>query len=114
MRDKEASPDGDVIITVRRQWNSPLRADYRLADVRRPHWSQVSGGVDAPSPYPMLSAYVQCDEMLAGELAHAGVHGPCPHSIKVCVTQVDNDRATYRRLAALAGPKPQRTERTRL
>jgi hypothetical protein len=105
MSDQEQVP---AKVRVRRQWNDYRVALYHVTDVSGFHWSDLSGGVCNRSPYPMLCGYVTCDAMLDGELAHSGSHGPCPHRVKVCITQVDNDRSTYRRLAAAAGPKPSR------
>jgi hypothetical protein len=54
----------------------------------------------------MVYGYVMCDAMLDGELAHSGVHGDCPHRIKVVVVAKDNSTAVMRRVRELAGPKP--------
>lgn len=40
-----------------------------------------------------------------GEIAHSGVHGRCPHNIKVCVTKTDNV-GLWDQLIALVGEKP--------
>jgi hypothetical protein len=37
-----------------------------------------------------LHAYVWCDKMIGGELAHSCQHGAGPHDIKVCIVKKDN------------------------
>ena len=93
-------------VWVRRQWNDWRRALYRLADLEDVHWTDLSGGTRAPAPRYFLHGYVWCDGMLEGELAHSGMHGQCPHHVKVCVIKKDNQPATIRRLMEQAGPEP--------
>ena len=50
-------------------------------------------------------AYVSCDKALSGEVAHSGVHGDCPHRIKVCILKIDNPD-TYDYVKSRAGEKP--------
>ena len=95
--------DENPLVTVRRHWNDWRQADYRLAAVHRSHWDTVSGGVGKKSPHRMLYAYVECDAMEAGELAHTCEHGPPPHLIKVCVVKKDNNAAVYQELMRRAG-----------
>ena len=45
---------------------------------------------------------------------HSGVHCPCPHFIKVCITRKGNDPEVFERLAQQAGPKPFSCRRDRL
>lgn len=95
----------DTVVWVRRQSNDRRRAGYRLADVSWPHWSTISGGVQARANRPYVHAYVMCDAEVAGELAHSCQHGEGPHRIKVCIVAVDNDgtrSAVMRHLRALA------------
>ncbi len=93
-------------VWVRRQWNDWRLALYRVDQLENVHWDRISGGVEAVAPQPFLHGYVMCTEMLEGELGHSGVHGPCPHRIKVCITKKGNDRAVFDRLVEMAGPKP--------
>ena len=78
------------VVWVRRQWNDDRDGKYRLAEVAGWHLSTESGGINQNAPRPFIHAYVQCDKMIQGELAHSGAHGPCPHRIKVCVTKKMN------------------------
>jgi hypothetical protein len=98
----------DTCVWVRRQWNDHRQALYRLEDIRGLHWDSVSGGVRAKAPQQFLHGYVDCDAMLEGEIAHSGLHGPCPHSIKVCVLKKDNDPKVYRLLEKDAGERTSR------
>lgn len=82
--------DTGPIVWVRRQWNDGREAAYRIGDVSGWHWSNVSGGVQAKANRSYLHAYVLCDGMIEGELAHSGQHGKCPHRIKVCITKTAN------------------------
>ena len=95
-------------VSVRRQPQDHRIAGYRLEDVYDPHLSSVTGGVQRSTGHPRLFAYVICDAMLDGELAHSCQHGTGPHRIKVCITKVGNDRATWRELAAMADEKQAR------
>lgn len=100
--------EDDRRVVVRRQWNGYMEATYRFDQLEDPHWSSFSGGVNAPTPRPYIHAYVMCDGMLDGELAHSGVHGPCPHRIKVCVVQKINTKDVIADLKKIADSKPTR------
>ena len=100
--------DDEGTVWVRRGWFDHLQALYRLGSISGPHWAVFSGGTQAPLPQPCLAGYVSCDGMIAGELAHSGTHGPCPHRIKVLVFKKGNAPAAYAKLAEAAGPRPPR------
>ena len=51
----------DMLVRVRRQWNSLNIATFRLAVLANVHRDSLSGGVLAPTPQPFLHAYVPCD-----------------------------------------------------
>lgn len=93
---------GGQFVRVRRQWNDWRKAKYRLEDLEHVHWSYMSGGVQAPTPRPFMHAYVRCDAAVEGEVAHSGTHGPCPHSIKVCIVQKDNSKSVIEALKRIA------------
>jgi hypothetical protein len=80
------------VVWVRRQWNDWRHAAYRMADLDGLHWSNMSGGIQQRANRDYLHAYVWCDGMIAGELAHSCRHGQGPHRIKVCITKVDNKK----------------------
>jgi hypothetical protein len=50
-----------VLVCIRRQWNGKDRAFVLLEDILDPHWSRISGGVRAVSPFPMISGYISCE-----------------------------------------------------
>jgi hypothetical protein len=95
----------DIVVNVRRQWNDWREATYRLSDISELHWSRVSGGVYAPAPQPFVHAYVWCDGMINGELAHSCQHGLGPHRIKVCLIKSSN-KDIWPIIENLVGPKP--------
>jgi hypothetical protein len=100
-----ANPDAPVV-QVRRQWNDTRRiAGYVLDDLCEIHWSRTSGGIGRRTPQAFLHAYVLCDRIVSGDLAHSCRHGPPPHRIKVCITKKDNPKL-FPRLLELAPPKP--------
>jgi hypothetical protein len=90
------------IVWVRRQFDDHRHAAYRLGDVSGWHWSNISGGINHPANRYYLHAYVMCDGMIAGELAHRCIHGPPPHRIKVCITKKGNEK--FWRTIEEAGP----------
>jgi hypothetical protein len=106
--DKQQSTE-DTLVTVRRQWNdSGHTARVRLTDLRHFHFRTTGGGYGASggfgntAPKPFLHARMWCDRVVDGEVGHSCIHGPAPHEILVCITQTDNGKPLFRRLAALA------------
>ena len=94
-RDREeaaVAAEPGPIVWVRRQFDDHRHAAYRLGDVSGWHWSDISGGVQHRANRYYLHAYVMCDGMIAGELAHSCRHGPPPHRIKVCITKKGNEK----------------------
>lgn len=100
------------IVWVRRQFDDHRHVAYGLADVSGWHWSDVSGGVQHRANRHYLQAYVWCDGMIAGELAHRCEHGPPPHRIKVCITKKGNEKF-WRDIEAIAPAKIERKVRRR-
>jgi hypothetical protein len=94
----------EIVVWVRRQWSDYRDAAYRLSDVWNFHWSRVSGGVHALAPRAFVNAYVMCNAMIEGELAHSCRHGPGPHEIKVCVIRNSN-KEIWPLIERLAGPR---------
>jgi hypothetical protein len=77
-------------------------ATYAFDALQDPQWSQISGGIKRTFPREMICAYVACNEALAGEVAHSGSHGECPHWIKVCVTKKGSSPQAFAELKRLA------------
>jgi hypothetical protein len=81
-----------LVVWVRRQFDDHRHAAYRMDDLSGIHWSNVSGGLQHRANREYLHAYVWCDGMVAGALAHSCRHGKGPHRIKVCITKVNNKK----------------------
>lgn len=94
--------EAEKTVVVRRQWNHWEEATYRFESLEDVHWSSISGGVQAPTPRPFLHAYVICDAMIDGAIAHSGIHGLCPHRIKVCIVKKSNDPKIFQELVEMA------------
>jgi hypothetical protein len=107
MNSDSTETQGDTIVNVRRQWNDWREAAYRLKDISDLHWSRASGGIYATAPQPFVHAYVWCDGMINGELAHSCQHGQGPHRIKVCLTKCSN-KAIWPIIESLVGSKPKK------
>ncbi len=102
------------LVWVQRQPNAWHQAAYHVDDITGLHWTATSGGVGVPLGNLFLAGYVRCDSMVSGELDHSGIHGACPHSIKIIITKAHNDPALYAKLAAQAGEKPQLDRNVRI
>ncbi len=85
----------DLILHVRRYPTDWKTATYRVEDVEGFRWDSVSGGVAKNTSRETLFAYVDCDKMLSGELAHSCRHGPAPHRIKVAIIKKLTDPAAF-------------------
>ena len=94
-----------LIVWVRRQFNNRRRAAYRMSDLSGLHWSGRSGGTRRRANRLYLHAYVWCDAMIAGAVAHSCRHGKGPHRIKVCITKVDNKK-TWEEIEGAAPARP--------
>lgn len=94
--------DEEQEILVRRHWNSHMIGSVKLKHLSGFRMDVISGGVRAPSPYPMLYAYTSCD-LVDGEIAHSCRHGSCPHYIKVCIVQKDNGKKIHSQIKAMHG-----------
>jgi hypothetical protein len=93
------------LLRVKRHTKDWQAASYREDQIQDPHWSLSSGGVRAPFSRESLCGYVACHEAVDGEVAHSGLHGPCPHLIKVVITKTGSSPAPYKRVRAKADEK---------
>jgi len=96
------------VVWVRRQFDDWRHAAYRMGDLGGLHWSNMSGGLQQRANRQYLHAYVWCNGMIAGALAHSCRHGQGPHRIKVCITKVDNKK-TWKEIERAAPARPRRT-----
>ena len=92
-------------VRIRRDWNDNRIGTVRWSDLENPRWDVISGGEQNHTPQPFIHAYVWCNKV-SGNIAHSCVHGPPPHSIKVCLVRKDNSKIVWDRLLALVGSKP--------
>lgn len=68
----------DELVVVRRHAGHGPQATYRLADID-------------PRAFSLrLDAWVWCNAMLSGSLAHSCQHGAPPHRVRVTVSLDDN------------------------
>ena len=75
--------------------SSPRGCPMPLRSLRNVAWSEVSGGIKARTSRPFLHGYIYCNEIISGDLSHSCLHGPGPHSIKVCIVKKDNTKAVF-------------------
>ena len=90
----------DSIIYVRRQPTDWKTASVYYRDLEDFRWDMVTGGIGIKTSNLHLFAYMWCNKVIEGEISHSGIHGPCPHRIKVCVLKTDNPE-TFRDLERL-------------
>ena len=96
----------DVLVVVRRQPADYRTAVYRLSEIGGLHWSNRSGGVKSSFMKESIYGYVNCEGAVSGEVSHSGIHGRCPHNIKVCALKKDNEENVYEMLVNIVGPRP--------
>jgi hypothetical protein len=96
--------DNNTKIKIRRQWNDWRIAKVNFSKISGLHWDNLSGGVAACAPQFFIHGFVLCDSY-DGDLAHSCMHGRGPHSIKVCITKMDN-KHVFEELKLIVGEKP--------
>ena len=95
----------DFPVYVRRGPMDSLTAVCMFAQIQRPRWDYITGGVRRFTPYPMIFGYVYCDRFISGEVAHSCAYGgPAPHLIKVCLIKKLN-MANWPRILRIVGEK---------
>ena len=90
----------DSIIYVRRQPTDWKTASVYYRDLEDFRWDMVTGGIGIKTSNLHLFAYMWCNKVIEGEISHSGIHGPCPHRIKVCILKIDNPK-TFKDLEQL-------------
>ncbi len=78
------------------------KGKVKLSDVKNLRWDDISGGIRKYTGTCELYGYIWCNQIIEGEIGHSGIHGPCPHNIKVLIQKCDNDNGIYNDLAAEA------------
>ena len=89
-------------VWVRQHWANRHLAKYRLADLRIIRWEDMGAGTQTAVSRSQLYAYVWCDQMVEGKLAHNCLPAG-RHSLKVCILKRDNPPAIMRQLFEKAG-----------
>jgi len=64
------------------------------------HWAFTESSKGLRSPWPIIHAYVWCDD--APRVPHPRILGECPHRIKVCIVKKLQAPEVFGALRALA------------
>jgi hypothetical protein len=90
-------------VVVRKRWNAADSAEVSLDALWDLHFRDEPGGVCRAMPRAFLSAYVWCDKIPAGALAHqCRVDPPAPHDLLVYILPSDNSATLYESLRSQA------------
>jgi hypothetical protein len=87
----------ESLVRVHREWNGWRSAEVRLGDLQGVHWLQPK---DAPAP--LLHAYVQCTDIVSGDIPHDCDKPSLPHRLLVCVLKRHAIPTAYLDLAGQA------------
>ena len=98
------STEGEVHVSIRRQWDDYRDAKVKLGALSGFHWSDISGGTGVKFNRRYLCAYIWCTDLEGQDFGHTCMHGPPPHRIKVCVIKKTN-RAAWSMLESRASGK---------
>ncbi|MEJ0035920.1 MAG: hypothetical protein WDO68_07540 [Gammaproteobacteria bacterium] len=92
----------DTVI-IRRKWNAADTTEVGVDTLWDLHFRDEPGGVCRALPRAFLSAYVWCDKLPAGGLAHqCRADPPPPHDLLVCILPGDNLAGLYNGLRTKA------------
>jgi len=97
---------GNELIYVTRVIGDYKTATVKLKNLSEFHWGTISGGVKVYKGTYNLYAYMYCNEIEDGVIGHSGIHGPCPHYIKVCISKKSNEKY-FKYMSEKAGEKPE-------
>ena len=92
-----------TIVRSKGDWQKAIIDDSKIWDF---HWSKISGGAQINSGMWGLYGRIWCTDLNGQAFGHSGIHGPCPHEIKILIQKCDNEESVYNILAARAGEKP--------
>ena len=96
---------GEELIVVTRQKVDHRSATVKWDNLSGVHWGTTSGGVRRYTGTQGIYAYMTCTDIEDGEISHSGIHGPCPHNIKVYIPSGAN-KEYYKYIAKEAGERP--------
>lgn len=91
---------------VVRQMGDYLKGKVLADNIVNLKWDMVSGGTQKYTGIWGLYGYIYCNQIIEGEIGHSGIHGSCPHYIKIFIQKCDNEEEVYNALAKQAGKKP--------
>ena len=86
-----------MLVQVRCAWNAWRTAEVRVGDLHDVHWLQPAG-----APRPLLHAYVDCTDLLTGEIPHDCTSANAPHRLLICVLKRYAAPQAYTELAHVA------------
>jgi len=84
----------DALVVVQAGWTDWRTAMVRVRDLGDVHWSQPSG-----APRPLIHAFVYCNTLIVGEIAHECHLTPQPHCLAVCVLKRHTSPSVFGELA---------------
>jgi len=99
---KDDLPDGETLVTVRRQPDDHTAGRFKLPDIHGLRLDCMTGGYQQLVGRNFLFGYVFCTSLVDGGIGHSCTHGPAPHDIKVCILESDNKPQVFRHLCTLA------------
>ena len=104
---------GNELISVTRSKGDYKSATVKINNLDGFHWDTTSGGARVYTGTYNLYAYMSCDKIEKGEIGHSGIHGPCPHNIKVYISKGSNEKY-FNYIARGAGEKPENPNKNAL
>lgn len=104
---------GNELIYVTRSKGDYKSATVKLKNLSDFHWGTTSGGARVYTGNYNLYAYMYCNEIEEGEIGHSGIHGPCPHYIKVYISKGSNEKY-FKYMSEEAGKKPENPNKNAL
>jgi hypothetical protein len=98
-------PDGELIVVSRHKIDHK-KASVKIENLRDFRWDTTSGGAKVYTGTIGLYADMTCTDLEDGKIGHSGIHGKCPHNIKVYIPKQQNKKY-YSLLAEKAGDRPE-------
>jgi len=92
-----AMSSDEMLVTVQREWNGWRTAFVRVGDLQEIHWFQPTG-----APRSLIHAYVNCADLIDGEIPHDCESTPRPHRLLVCVLKSHTTVSAYTEIARSA------------
>jgi hypothetical protein len=87
-------------VWVRCQWHDWRRGKVLLSNLQGLHWCSHSGAAEGPASRRFIHGYINCNQILEGEVAHSCSQEGRPHRIRVSIVRKDNPK-TFEKIRAL-------------